>query len=148
MGQISLQTTLNLGAFCSLSIFRTWWLNCTFSLPVVWATFHTSFNYPLSKNVWYPLLYIVETFTVLFFLIFKFLIFILLLWDILLDFTRPCEYGRLNFSPFEIKLIDGIVFQFYWRHENWFLVCKNLRKLHDQASDVSNPHLFSRSHWE
>ena len=35
-------------------------------------------------------------FTVLFFLIFKSLFFILLLWDILLDFTRHCEYGRLN----------------------------------------------------
>ena len=87
---------MNLGAFCSLSIFRTWWLNCTFSLPVVWATFHTWFNYPLSKIIWYPLLYIGETFTVLIFLVFKFLIFILLLWDILLDFTRHCEYGRLN----------------------------------------------------
>ena len=35
-------------------------------------------------------------FTVLIFLIFKFLIFILLLRNILLDFTRHCEYNRLN----------------------------------------------------
>ena len=35
-------------------------------------------------------------FIVLIFLIFDFLIFILMLWDILLDFTRHCEYGWLN----------------------------------------------------